>query len=87
MDSGQIRIAILNPGVEITPLRLRGWRSSAAFGEAKPKAAQISSRVAARRWKKMFPVMRLCRSLPPAMANTSPSSYPCRTVACASAAR
>jgi len=25
MASGQIRIAILNPGVEITPLRLRGW--------------------------------------------------------------
>lgn len=23
--SGQIHIAILNPGVEITPLRLRGW--------------------------------------------------------------
>jgi hypothetical protein len=25
MASGQIHIAILNPGVEITPLRLRGW--------------------------------------------------------------
>lgn len=25
MASGHIRIAILNPGVEITPLRLRGW--------------------------------------------------------------
>lgn len=25
MASGQIFIAILNPGVEITPLRLRGW--------------------------------------------------------------
>lgn len=25
MASGQIHIVILNPGVEITPLRLRGW--------------------------------------------------------------
>lgn len=25
MASGQVFIAILNPGVEITPLRLRGW--------------------------------------------------------------
>lgn len=25
MASGQIRISLLNPGVEITPLRLRGW--------------------------------------------------------------
>lgn len=25
MASGQIFIAILNPGVEVTPLRLRGW--------------------------------------------------------------
>lgn len=25
MASGQLRIALLNPGLEITPLRLRGW--------------------------------------------------------------
>src|SRR3569832_3019175 len=30
MASGQIRIAILNPGVEITPLRLRGWLQKVA---------------------------------------------------------
>jgi len=34
MASGRIHIAILNPGVEITPLRLRGWlqKEAAAIG-------------------------------------------------------
>lgn len=30
MASGQIRISLLNPGVEITPLRLRGWLQTEA---------------------------------------------------------
>ena len=35
MASGQIHIVILNPGVEITPLRLRGWlqKEAAAIGK------------------------------------------------------
>ena len=31
MASGQVFIAILNPGVEITPLRLRGWLQKEAL--------------------------------------------------------
>lgn len=30
MASGQIRITLLNPGVEISPLRLRGWLQTEA---------------------------------------------------------
>ncbi len=31
--SGQIHIVILNPGVEITPLRLRGWLQKEAAAD------------------------------------------------------
>lgn len=35
MASGQIHIIILNPGVEITPLRLRGWLQKEAAAISK----------------------------------------------------
>lgn len=35
MASGQIHIVILNPGIEITPLRLRGWLQKEAAAISK----------------------------------------------------